>query len=264
MNRTQDDGERTGVPRILILVGLCLLAIAGLASIVGTLTSARARSPADSTRPGIQQAEAKYFSAVEDAETGQRGYLLTGDLSYLRPWLESERRLPTLEAELRRLTQDNSRQQQRLKQLDAAIGAKLRELDSSVFLRRGGQTAEALAIVRTNEGRDLMGQIRALMAEFDANERQAMRRREADARDITMALAVAVSLSVGLVALLAVAIFRAANVYEAALKDRNRALAEEMAERGKAEAQLHQAQKMESLGQLTGGAPPTTSTTCWR
>jgi signal transduction histidine kinase len=252
VNRTQGNDEPAGVPRILIIVGLCLLAFAALASIVGTLTSARADRWLTHSLE-VRQAEAELFSAVQDAETGQRGYLLTGDLSYLPPFLESERRLPALEAELHRLTQDDPRQQQRLKKLDAAIGAKLRELDSSVFLQRRGQTAEALAIVRTNEGRDLMGQVRALMAEFDASERQTLLRREADARGITMALAVAVSLSLGLVALLAVVIFRAAGVYEAALNDRNRALAEEMAERRKAEAQLHQAQKMESLGQLTGG-----------
>jgi signal transduction histidine kinase len=248
----QREDELAGVPRLPVILGFCLLAFAGLASIVGTFTSASAH-PWLTRSLEVRQAETELLSAIQDAETSQRGYLLTGDPSYLAPLVASRARLVPLEAELQSLTRDDARQQARLSRLHGLINAKMRELEGTVSLQEHGRTAEALAIVKTHEGRDLMHDIRAVTADFDAAELETLRGREANASRLGKVLAVAVSLSVGLVALLSVAIARVAGVYETALKDRNRALAIEMAERGKAEAQLHQAQKMESLGQLTGG-----------
>jgi signal transduction histidine kinase/ActR/RegA family two-component response regulator len=252
MFHAQGEDAPAGVPRAPVVIALGLLVFAGVASIAGTFTSAEAdRLLARSLE--IRQAEAELFSAVQDAETGQRGYLLTADPGYLRPLLASQSRLELLEAKLHRLSRDDSRQQGRLSQLDTAIAAKMAELERTIALERGGRGAEAVAMVKTDEGRDLMQRIRELIAQFDAVERETLRRREADDRTVNLAVAGAVSISIGLVALLALAIARAGRAYEAALKDRNRALAAEMAERAAAQAQLRQAQKMESLGQLTGG-----------
>ena len=252
MDRTQDNDEPAGVPRLPVIFGFCLLAFAGLASIVGTIMSANAGWWLTHSLE-IRQVQADLFSAVQDAETGQRGYLLTGDLNYLAPLEGSRARIGSLEAKLQRLTRDEPPQQARLDRLGVLIDAKMNELDRTVSLRRQGRANEALALVNTHEGLALMRGIRTDMADFDVTERQMLQQREADASNLGTLLAVAVSVSVGLVALLAVAISRAARVYELALMDRNSALAVEMAERGRAEAQLHQAQKMEALGQLTGG-----------
>jgi signal transduction histidine kinase len=240
------------IPRVPTIVGFCLLALAGIAAVVGTFTSADAdRWFAHSLE--VRQAEAQLFIAVQDAETGQRGYLLTGDLSYLPPFTEAQRRLAALQAALRALTQDNAQQQGRLAQLDAAIDAKMRELNRTVILQQQGRTDEALATVKTNAGSELMRQVRALTSDFDAAEREVLKQRREQARLMRIVLAVVVPLSVGLAAVLAMLVARAARLYETALENRNTALATEMAQREAAEAQLRQAHKMEALGQLTGG-----------
>jgi signal transduction histidine kinase len=240
------------VPVTPTIVGFCLLALAGLAAVVGTFTSTDAdRWFAHSLE--VRQAEAQLFIAVQDAETGQRGYLLTGDLSYLPPFTEAQRRLASLQTALGALTQDNPQQRARLVQLDAAIDAKMRELNQTVILEQQGRRDEALAIVDTDTGSDLMRQVRTVIADFDAAERQVLEQRREQARLLRIVLAVVVPLSVGLAGLLALFVARAARLYEAALENRNTALATEMAQREAAEAQLRHAHKMEALGQLTGG-----------
>src|ERR1700734_3263590 len=75
------------------------------------------------------------LSTVKDAETGQRGYLLTGKDSYLDPYNAAVREVgPRLDT-LQRLTIDNPAQQDRLGSLKQRIGAKLAELKQTIDRR---------------------------------------------------------------------------------------------------------------------------------
>ena len=74
--------------------------------------------------------------AVRDAETGQRGYLLTGDEEYLAPYQASMGRVSFLQGELQRLTADNPAEQERLRILAPILQHKLEELAQTVQLRR--------------------------------------------------------------------------------------------------------------------------------
>ena len=89
------------------------------------------------------------LSTVKDAETGQRGYLLTGKDSYLDPYNAAVGEMgPRLEA-LQRLTIDNPTRQDPLASLKQHIGAKLAELKQTIDLhqsqRRAGRSARRRA-----------------------------------------------------------------------------------------------------------------------
>ena len=110
--------------------------------------------------------------AIGNAETGQRGYLLTGSDDYLDPY---EKAAPELPAQLDQLAAAIPRDgdaSQLVARLHRAVLAKLGELGRTVALARGGDRAAALALLTTGEGRALMEEVRevaaTLMAEQDA------------------------------------------------------------------------------------------------
>ena len=74
----------------------------------------------------IQQLEA-LLSGLKDAETGQRGFLLTGDEKYLEPYTDATASLPGNVNTLRRLMSDDTAQQQRLETLQGLVANKMQE-----------------------------------------------------------------------------------------------------------------------------------------
>jgi CheY-like chemotaxis protein/signal transduction histidine kinase/CHASE3 domain sensor protein len=119
------------------------------------------------------------LSSVKDAETGQRGYLLTGDEAYLEPFTSGRAALNGELESLRPLTAGNPDQQQRLDRLRGLIAAKLDELLSTITLKRAGKSEQALAIVNTDRGKLLMDQIRAVVGEMqDAGRAQLVQRQQ--------------------------------------------------------------------------------------
>jgi len=119
----------------------------------------------------VMEASEKFMSVLKDAETGQRGYLLTGNKDYLAPHLNSQVSIANVLAELRRLTQDNPAQQHRLDGLTPLVNSKLEELSQTLALYQHGQRTEALEIVNRNLGKSTMDRIRAMMDEFNAMEK---------------------------------------------------------------------------------------------
>jgi signal transduction histidine kinase/CHASE3 domain sensor protein len=115
--------------------------------------------------------------ALRDAETGQRGFLLTGSEEYLTPYEAALGRVGQLQAELRRLTADNSGQQARLDALAVAVRRKLQELAHTVQLRRDGGMQAALPVVRSNLGLEYMRDIEATLAAMSQNEETLLRER---------------------------------------------------------------------------------------
>src|SRR6202046_5216213 len=123
------------------------------------------------------------LSTVKDAETGQRGYLLTDRESYLAPYNAATQQIaPRLDA-LQRLTADNPAQQERLAPLKQHAAAKLNELKLTIDLRRTQGQAAALAEVQTDRGKQDMDAIRDAVSAMEHEEIDLRAKRLADMAD---------------------------------------------------------------------------------
>lgn len=110
------------------------------------------------------------ISELKDAETGQRGFVITGDEDYLAPYLSALGEIKSTLDDARTLTADNPDQQQRLTAIAPLIDAKLAELKQTIDLRRSGGFAAAAKVVTNNSGKIAMDKIRAVDTEAIGEE----------------------------------------------------------------------------------------------
>ena len=123
------------------------------------------------------------LSLLKDAETGQRGFTITGDLAFLEPYEAAVGAIQAEIAELRRLTADNPRQHSRIDELDAAIRGKLAHLKQAVDERRAHGLEAAAKFVQGGAGKQHMDDIRRVAAQMDQDERLLLDQRSAAAED---------------------------------------------------------------------------------
>ncbi len=120
------------------------------------------------------------LSSLKDAETGQRGFLLTGDESYLEPYTRARAVMSSEVAAIRVLMRDDDRRLRRLNTFERLNASKMEELAQTIALRRAGKTAEALAIVRSERGRVAMDTIRESLEELQGQEEETLQARRAE------------------------------------------------------------------------------------
>lgn len=101
------------------------------------------------------------LSLIKDAETGQRGYVITGENRYLEPYSAAIVRLDSRLDELDQLTRGSPEQQKHITPLRSALEAKLKELDQTIELRRDSGFETARSIVLTDRGKAAMDAIRS-------------------------------------------------------------------------------------------------------
>ncbi len=103
------------------------------------------------------------LSAMVDAETGQRGFLLTDNDSYLEPYERARENLPRLLERLEQSTRTVSVLPQTLQPLEGLIETKLTELDQTIRLQNAGKHGAVLEIIHSNHGKLVMDRIRTLL-----------------------------------------------------------------------------------------------------
>lgn len=269
---------------VAALVGIAALSAVSFQQAVGT-ESARAEADKlqDQSYEIILAAEDVYDS-LQDAERGQRGYVLTQNPVFLEPYSENVDAVEPRLVRLETLIEGSRAQEQRVSALRRLAELKLAEMADVVAAVTDGDLERASTEISSGYGRRLMVEIRDQMAEIRAAENQLLSER----RDAVAASERASSASIRRIATIGVALLSAAIIaviglafllrrtrialvreryshvrreaLEAAVADRtheltaaNERLVEEARSRATAEDRLRQAQRMDAVGQLTGG-----------
>ncbi|MDB4951468.1 MAG: hypothetical protein JWM27_4117 [Gemmatimonadetes bacterium] len=202
--------------------GVLVLGV-GAASLAGVALWRRATEWVVHTHRVMEGSE-RLMSLLKDAETGQRGYLITGDTTYLRPYASAARDLPAQLRAVDALVADNPVQHARVDSLRGVAVAKLAEMARTVEVRRRAGADSAARLVATNRGRHLMDDARALALHVEASERALLRERTA--RQHRMGLAVLGLIGLGTAAAVLLSLLT------------TRAIRRDVAERDAAGAQL--------------------------
>lgn len=164
---------------LILLLGFAALVAVGAASV--WLVARNSEFNAEVARTLESKAElVGMLSLAQDAETGQRGFLITGDERYLRPYENAAGQVDDRLKRLRRVLADHA-DPVGLAGLEAALRAKLAELAETVALQRAGKVEEARAVIDTERGRNAMIAIRRAVATMAAREDKAFADRSAAA-----------------------------------------------------------------------------------
>jgi methyl-accepting chemotaxis protein len=125
----------------------------------------------------VQESLDTLVYTLADAETGQRGYVMTGDERYLEPYSAAVGTVGQVLNDLGKLIADNDRHLRRLDALEPLIANKLAELKETIELRRNKGFDAALQVVVSDKGRKIMDEIRKLIAEMKSEENDFLRER---------------------------------------------------------------------------------------
>lgn len=182
--------RNTGLPILSFALTLVVLVCGGFLGVLSAkrlIVNYRQVSYTDEVMLEV----ATLLSSLESAQSGQRGYLLTGNEAYLQPYRLATERLPAELSHLKSLVID-PRQQARLALLERSIDLKLNELKQTIARQRAGDHAGAVSIMRTNFGEVRMDAIRAQVAAIQAAERRILAQRAAQSEHSSRATLVTI------------------------------------------------------------------------
>ena len=151
-------------------LALLILLIIGIMAYLSTTRLVTAAEAVAHTQQVLQKLEG-LLSDLKDAETGQRGFLLTGHESYLRPYDAALIRMQSTYRDAIELTRDNPVQHRRLEALNVPLQARMAGLKQGIELRRGENGIEtSREMMMAETGRSLMDDLRILIGKIAEEE----------------------------------------------------------------------------------------------
>jgi CHASE3 domain sensor protein len=168
------DGTHKMIRKALLRIGApTLLAFMALNAFLAVNHLKQMRQIAARTLDGstMQANLSSVLKDLTDMETGQRGYLLTGDSSYLQPYTDAKNRIATDFSGLRvGLANRAESERSQESQLESLATSKQAEMERSITLRQQGYRHRAFMLVDSNEGMEYMDQARGLLSSLSVAE----------------------------------------------------------------------------------------------
>lgn len=190
--------------KISFFIALAIIAIAGGITYMTTNNLSKSSNLVVETYIVNVELE-QILSYLKDAETGQRGFIITNDSLYLEPYLESREKINNSFAELKELTRNNKLQQNNLRALSSLIDNRLNHFEKSSWFSVNNDLKNPKFDAVFLEGKDLMDKIRRKIGDMIDYELNELARRQedykTDARLTPVFLFVLILLSIGLVLL---------------------------------------------------------------
>lgn len=122
------------------------------------------------------------LSMLKDAETGERGYVITGDDAFLEPYHSAIRQIDSRLLVLKNLMTDNPRQIERLPGLERSIASRLNALKAGIALQAAGDTQGARELIASGTGKKIMDDIRQIVDTMAGEEDRLLEQRLEESR----------------------------------------------------------------------------------
>ncbi len=160
---------RKGGQRFAVVVSLALVVVAGVSALF--MVQGVDRQMDDVVHSYEVRNQARELTiALSEAESSQRGYLLTGDEGYLEPYRRASSGIDARVAALVEITKDNSAQSERVQSIVGQIGIKMAEMARTVELYSTQRQQQAKTLTDTGMGARLMEEVRATLEQFIVEE----------------------------------------------------------------------------------------------
>jgi len=144
------------------------------------------------------------LGAIKDSETGQRGYLLTNDVSYLEPYHAGITNAKEALGKLEKLISDNPDQQDRLKSIQSYMELKFAELRQTIELKEKKQHTKVLEIVKQDKGKQIMDTIREISHVFIDQEKILLEVRKGDLKAVRVQIETLLFVEISIFIILAI------------------------------------------------------------
>jgi len=173
-------GTKIGGGFVLALLALLTIGVVAYRSTTRLVETAATVTHTHHVLEDLEQ----LLSLLKDAETGQRGFLITGEQDYLEPYNSALSRIDQTLKQVKELTADNPNQQQRLNALESPLRAKLAKIKETIDVRNDPKQGYEAAkqIVLTDKGKQFMDEIRKIIGEMQGEENELLQRRSTAAK----------------------------------------------------------------------------------